>query len=189
MKITVVIPTYNRAEQLSDVIDYLLKSESSGFDDIQIIVVDDGSATSSRSVVEEKKTIRPFRLKYIYQNNAGPAEARNNGLRNASNELVVFVDDDVLLFPDALRKHVEAHSEFPRSQQRHMISNVVTTEDSNCTIPVTCNFVVFRSRMELAQLVLGLGQREAAMQVDLLGLARHVVGGDVRIHLRLDPCG
>lgn len=48
-----------------------------------------------------------------------------------------------------------AHAEFPHSRTRHMISNVVTAEDSNGTIPVTCNFVVFRSRMEVTNIYPG----------------------------------
>jgi len=48
-----------------------------------------------------------------------------------------------------------AHAEFPHSRTRHMISNVVTAEDSDGTIPVTCNFVVFRSRMEVTNIYPG----------------------------------
>ncbi len=48
-----------------------------------------------------------------------------------------------------------AHSEFPHSRTRHMISNVVTAEADDGTIPVTCNFVVFRSRMEVTNIYPG----------------------------------
>ncbi len=48
-----------------------------------------------------------------------------------------------------------AHAEFPHSRTRHMISNVVTAEGSNGTMPVTCNFVVFRSRMEVTNIYPG----------------------------------
>ena len=48
-----------------------------------------------------------------------------------------------------------AHAESPHSRTRHMISNVVTAEGSNGTIPVTCNFVVFRSRMEVTNIYPG----------------------------------
>ena len=43
----------------------------------------------------------------------------------------------------------------PHSRTRHMISNVVTAEGSNGTMPVTCNFVVFRSRMEVTNIYPG----------------------------------
>jgi len=48
-----------------------------------------------------------------------------------------------------------AHAESPHSRTRHMISNVVTAEGSSGTIPVTCNFVVFRSRMEVTNIYPG----------------------------------
>ena len=48
-----------------------------------------------------------------------------------------------------------AHAEFPHSRTRHMISNVVTAGDSNGVIPVSCNFVVFRSRMEVTNIYPG----------------------------------
>ena len=48
-----------------------------------------------------------------------------------------------------------AHAEFPHSRTRHMISNVVTIEGTNGAIPVTCNFVIFRSRMEVTNIYPG----------------------------------
>jgi p-cumate 2,3-dioxygenase beta subunit len=48
-----------------------------------------------------------------------------------------------------------AHSEFPHSRTRHMISNVATADGEHGTIPVTCNFVVFRSRMEVTNIYPG----------------------------------
>ncbi len=48
-----------------------------------------------------------------------------------------------------------AHSESPHSRTRHMISNVSTAEAADGTIPVTCNFVVFRSRMEVTNIYPG----------------------------------
>ena len=48
-----------------------------------------------------------------------------------------------------------AHAESPHSRTRHMISNVVTGEAADGTIPVTCNFVVFRSRMEVTNIYPG----------------------------------
>lgn len=48
-----------------------------------------------------------------------------------------------------------AHAEFPHSRTRHMISNVATAEAADGMIPVTCNFVVFRSRMEVTNIYPG----------------------------------
>lgn len=48
-----------------------------------------------------------------------------------------------------------AHAEVPHSRTRHMTSNVVVGEGHNGTIPVSCNFVVFRSRMEVTNIYPG----------------------------------
>ncbi len=109
MKISIVIPTYNRSEQLSEVIDCLLKSEIEGFSEVEIIVIDDGSSVPAKDAVTTKKVNYPFKLRYFYQDNAGPAEARNHGFREARNEIVLFIDDDILVFPDLIKKHAEAH--------------------------------------------------------------------------------
>lgn len=109
MKISVVIPTYNRLPQLSEVLDHLLASDVEGFEDVEVIVVDDGSRDSAESVVASKVTSDPFRLRWLYQQNSGPAAARNNGLRSAANAVVLFIDDDVLVSKELLRQHVQAH--------------------------------------------------------------------------------
>lgn len=59
-----------------------------------------------------------------------------------------------------------AHAEFPHSRTRHMIGNVVTAEDSDGTIPVTCNFVVFRSRMEVTNIYPGHAEYRLVRQDD-----------------------
>lgn len=48
-----------------------------------------------------------------------------------------------------------AHAEAPHSRTRHMISNVVSGDAAGGSIPVTCNFVVFRSRMEVTNIYPG----------------------------------
>ncbi len=113
--ITIVIPTYNRNEQLSDVLDYILQNNTEGLSNVEVIVVDDGSPISAESVIESKKVISPFELKYICQENSGPAVARNNGFRQAKNNMILFIDDDVLVNPMLILQHIEAHQKFPNS--------------------------------------------------------------------------
>lgn len=114
-QISIVIPTYNRPNQLSDVLTHILASCIEGFDNIEVIVVDDGSTNSPRMIVENIVPSEPFDLRYIYQENSGPAAARNNGFRSANNEIVLFIDDDILVFPDLVQKHYKAHLKYPRS--------------------------------------------------------------------------
>lgn len=113
--ISIVIPTYNRAKQVEEVILCLLKSDTNGFSSVQIIVVEDGSPTPCRDVIERIIVSSPFQLKYVWQQNAGPSAARNNGLRHAENPVVLFIDDDILVEPDMLKRHIEGHQLYPGS--------------------------------------------------------------------------
>ena len=58
----------------------------------EVVVVDDGSAPAVRDVAERFET--DLSIRYIYQENAGPARARNVGARHATGALVAFTDDD-----------------------------------------------------------------------------------------------
>ncbi|OSZ80898.1 hypothetical protein CAP36_06565 [Chitinophagaceae bacterium IBVUCB2] len=113
--ISIVIPTYNRPDQLSNVIDELLKSDISLLSQAEIIIVDDGSKLSAEKLLLDKNVVDPFSLKYIRQENSGPAAARNNGFRHASHNIVLFIDDDILAFPDMVKKHIEGHTLYPDS--------------------------------------------------------------------------
>jgi len=94
--ISVIIPLYNKEQTILSSIESVL---SQSFQDIELIVVDDGSTDSSVSVVE---SIGDSRLALIKQENAGPSAARNAGLRSAHGEWTVFLDADDELYKDAL---------------------------------------------------------------------------------------
>ena len=113
--ISVVVPTFNRPAQLSKVLDHILRSDVDGLEKVEVIVVDDGSPESAKPVVESKAVDGPFSLKYLRQENAGPAKARNNGIRHASGNVILLIDDDVLVLPEVLKKHLEAHQDKPGS--------------------------------------------------------------------------
>lgn len=76
-KVSVVIPTFNRADTIGDSIKSVLEQT---FKDFEVIVVDDGSTDGTESVVA---AFGDSRIKYIMQDNAGACAARNNGIRHA----------------------------------------------------------------------------------------------------------
>jgi glycosyltransferase involved in cell wall biosynthesis len=115
MSISVVIPTYNRPDQLSSVLDKLFESNVDEFESVEVIVVDDGSPQPAEPVVKSKNVQYPFSLTYLSQDNCGPAKARNTGFRAASHEIVLFLDDDVLADRDLMRQHILGHQEIPKS--------------------------------------------------------------------------
>ncbi len=115
MNVSVVVPTCNRGPKLAATLDRLLQSETSDLDEIEIIVVDDGSPVPAEPVVASRRAVSPFSLRCIRQSNGGGAAARNAGFRASRGRIVLFIDDDILVPPDLIRKHVEAHAACPGS--------------------------------------------------------------------------
>lgn len=110
MFVSVIIPSYNYEKYIGQTLQSLIAQTHKTW---ECIVVDDGSQDDTRRIVTDF-TERDERIKYVYQNNAGQAAARNNGLRNAKGKYVQFLDADDLLEPLKLERHVEfleKHSE------------------------------------------------------------------------------
>ena len=104
--VSVVIPTYQRAQLLQESIDSVLAQT---YRDFEVIVVDDGSTDGTRDVVAGYRE----RVTYIYQENRGPASARNNGIRAARGKLIAFQDSDDLWLPEKLAQQVPLFEQDP----------------------------------------------------------------------------
>jgi len=101
-KVSVIIPTHNRAEFLESSIASVLNQT---YDDFEIIVVDDNSIDRTHEVV---KNIKDGRIKYIRHNeNCGPSAARNTAISFSTGEYIAFLDDDDEWVPEKLQKQVE----------------------------------------------------------------------------------
>ena len=87
IKVSVIIPTFNRENYVTKAIDSVLNQN---FTHYEIIVIDDGSTDNTR------KTLEPYRekIQYIYQDNSGVSAARNAGIRQAKGEWIAFLDSD-----------------------------------------------------------------------------------------------
>lgn len=91
--ISIIIPTFNSAEQLSDCLKSLqTQTVDQAF--YQVIVVDDGSTDDIASIVAK------YPAKYVYQANQGPAAARNHGVAEAQGDIVLFTDADCVPEPN-----------------------------------------------------------------------------------------
>lgn len=108
MKLSVVIPTYNRLDSLIFCLEKL-SQQSLAREFFEIIVVDDGSDKSCQSEVEGFFRQQGVSGLYCRQNNAGPAAARNKGVNLASGEVVLFIGDDMLAADGFLRAHYDFH--------------------------------------------------------------------------------
>ena len=99
--ISVVIPTHNREKIILEAIQSVRKQTYSNF---EIIVVDDGSTDRTRDLIAG---LGDPRIHYVYQQNAGPAAARNTGIKKANGRYVGFLDSDDLWHPRKLEKQLD----------------------------------------------------------------------------------
>jgi GT2 family glycosyltransferase len=105
MRVSIIVPVYENSQELSKCLAGLKRS---ALPDTEIIVVDDASTDDSLSVAARMGA-------HVLQltKNSGPAAARNYGARQASGDLLFFVDADVVLAPDALGRVEKAFREQP----------------------------------------------------------------------------
>lgn len=97
--VSVIIPTYNRADLLPATLDSVAAQT---FTDFEILVVDDGSSDGTRELVEQRKQD----IHYLWQPNQGVSEARNHALRVTKAEFVAFLDSDDAWRPTFLEKTI-----------------------------------------------------------------------------------
>lgn len=127
MKVSFIIPVYNRPGETEE----LLRSLSSQSDrDFEVIIVEDGSSESSEPVVEKYRD--QLDISYFYKENSGPGPSRNFGCEKANGEYLIFLDSDCVLpeeyfnivretleqnFSDAFGGPDRAHKDFTNFQK------------------------------------------------------------------------
>jgi glycosyltransferase involved in cell wall biosynthesis len=98
---TVVVCSYNRAESLEDTLAALARLEVQPARTWEVVVVDNNSHDNTKQVVEAAQRNWP-RLRYVFESTQGLSHARNRGIAEATGEIILFTDDDVLPEPDWL---------------------------------------------------------------------------------------
>jgi hypothetical protein len=120
MTVSVVIPTYNRADSVMDAIHSVLAQR---FGELELIVVDDGSTDDTAVRIA---AVADPRLRYVRGRHAGVSAARNLGVSRAGGELLAFLDSDDLWRADKLAcevaflaRHPEVDAVFTDLEKRH----------------------------------------------------------------------
>jgi len=109
-EISVIVPTYNRSEQLEYTIKSLLK-QSIDPALFELVVADDGSSDDTQAVI--KKYENQLNIKYAYQKDDGykVSAARNLGIKLADGKLCLFIDSGIVLKSDCLQQHISYHQQ------------------------------------------------------------------------------
>lgn len=137
LKVSVIIPTYNRANLLPRAIQSVLNQT---FQDFELIVVDDGSTDNTKKIVAEFQK-KDRRIKYIWQENSGGASKPiNTGLKVSQGEYIAFLEDDDEWLPEKLERQLGV---FQNSKKENLgfvgcnilIVNKKTKAIKTCNIP------------------------------------------------------
>jgi len=107
MKLSVIIPTFNRKDNLKAT---LLSLNGQTFRDFEVIVADDGSTDGTEQMVNSLQT--PYSIKHVRQKNSGRSAARNMGLEIASGEIILFIDDHIVVDKRLIEEHVKYHDKY-----------------------------------------------------------------------------
>ncbi|MBR2930209.1 MAG: glycosyltransferase family 2 protein [Clostridia bacterium] len=100
IKVSVVMPVYNSYDYLRCAIDGVLGQT---LEDIELILVDDGSTDRSLDIIKEYKE-KDSRVRVITESNAGPSWARNRGLARIRGRYVIFLDSDDIYEPELIER-------------------------------------------------------------------------------------
>lgn len=107
-KVSIIIPTYNRAQSLNRAIQSVLNQT---YENFELIIVDDGSKDNTEKVV---KNIHDNRIKYFrHEVNQGGSSARNTGIKNSTGKYVAFLDSDDEWLEGKLESQVRAMENRP----------------------------------------------------------------------------
>lgn len=123
-QLSVIIPTYNRVNQLQKVLQGLA-AQSLPAEQFEVIVISDGSTDGTHDYLNQ--ACFPFHLHAIIQQNQGPAEARNRGVQEAKAGIFLFLDDDVFPDPELLRVHLEC--QLASGPNQIVIGSMLTPHD------------------------------------------------------------
>lgn len=107
--ISIITPTYNRRDYLTETIESVLNQTYTNFEHL---IVDDGSKDDTAAIVKAYQEYDK-RVHYFYQCNQGQSIARNFALNKAKGDFVCFLDSDDFWIPEKIEKQLEAFRKYP----------------------------------------------------------------------------
>lgn len=111
MKISIIIPTYNRKDVLINKTLPALERQEFPKEDYEVLIVNDGSTDGTLEALEEYTANAEYNIRLITQRNLGPAAARNRAIRQALGDILIIIGDDTYS-PDSqfVSTHYDHHN-------------------------------------------------------------------------------
>lgn len=135
-KVSIVLPTYNRAKLLHSALHSIV---AQSFQDWELIVVDDCSKDDTQKVVD---SIHDPRICYLrHKNNKGGSAARNTGIRKSVGEFVAFLDDDDLWEFCYLEEQLNAMAAYDAVTSGYRLSNETPRSSGSAVVPITSSML------------------------------------------------
>ena len=101
MKLSVVIPTYNREKLLAKTLQSLDNAEIPSDLEVEVIVVNNNSTDNTEKLIKNhQKKVKDYLLTYLFEEKQGRSAAVNAGIRRAKSELISMIDDDIQINSD-----------------------------------------------------------------------------------------
>lgn len=107
MKISIIIPTHNRADSLSRAIESVLSLQKEAY--FEFIIVDNNSTDHTRKTVENYSGVAT----YVFEKNTAFTRARSTGADSANGDVLIFMDDDIVVKPGALTAITRVFEQYP----------------------------------------------------------------------------
>jgi len=145
MKISVIVPVYNRLEHLRALFLCLLRQE---LQPDELIITDDGSSQKVLDFIEDLLPKAKFKVKHIYQEDKGFRKTRalNNAVRYSEGELLIFCDQDLIFGEDYIKTIAENMNDkiFLMGRAHH-----ITEEEKNKILSVIENVMFYKEILDL----------------------------------------
>ena len=103
--VSVIVPVYNTGKKVAKLLEEILDN---GYDNIEVILIDDGSDDDS---LETLQKVRSDKVKVYHKENGGPSSARNFGINKARGDYLVFIDSDDSIKKGFIKKLVDKMQE------------------------------------------------------------------------------
>lgn len=102
-KVTLIVPVYNSEKYIGKCLDSILNQT---YENFEILVVNDGSKDNSQKIIEEYQTKYPDKIVAINQENKGVSKTRNESIKKANGDYIMFIDNDDFLDSDYIETFV-----------------------------------------------------------------------------------